>query len=94
MIWQNTKVNFNITDLEIDRRKTQNRDRKSRNETLNRFFSSALTLQDRSNIPSVENLGGKEQEAPEMTKDMVLKVITKLKKQIPDRIPDQVLYDL
>ena len=33
-----------------------------KSETLNRFFSSVFTLQDRSNIPSVEKSDFKEQE--------------------------------
>ena len=52
---------------------------KGKAETLNRYFSSVFTLEDRSNIFSVENLGDKEQKILETTEDMVVKVITKLK---------------
>ena len=52
---------------------------KGKAETLNRYFSSVFTLEDRSNILSVENLGDKEQKILETTEDMIVKVITKLK---------------
>ena len=50
----------------------------------NKCFSLFFTLEDKFNIPSVENLGSKEQEPLEITENMFMKVITKFKR---DKFP-------
>ena len=58
MVRQKTKVNSTITDLETNGTKITTD--KGKAETLKRFFSSVFTIEDKSNIPLVQNIGDNE----------------------------------
>ena len=70
MVRQKTKVNSAITELETNGSKISTD--KGKAETLNRFFSSVFTIEDKSSIILVLNIIGKEQEPQEIIEDIWL----------------------